>query len=101
MDVSPWDHVHEEMGDEYKVKDNDKVKEGEVKDDDDYDYQSDGGYKECSKRELAKFKRQLLVYHCKRFEEPDCKLEVVKGRFAAGVCGGGRGCGVGWMWLIG
>ena len=79
VDTSPWDHVQEEMGQEYKGKDSKQDTQGKD------DYQSDGGYKECSKIELAKFKRQLLAYHCRRFEEPNCKLEVDKGRFG-GPC---------------
>lgn len=78
MDTSPWDHVQEEMGQEFKDKGGKQDSKGED------NYQADGGYKECSKIELAKFKRQLLAYHCKRFEEPDCKLEVNKGRLGRG-----------------
>ncbi|XP_070186937.1 follistatin-related protein 5-like isoform X2 [Littorina saxatilis] len=71
VDQSPWDHVKEGDNDDKGDKQNTK---------EDYDYQSDDSYKECSKQELAKFKRQLLTFHCKRFEEPNCKLEVKEER---------------------
>ncbi|XP_076460170.1 uncharacterized protein LOC143293140 [Babylonia areolata] len=46
----------------------------------DYDYQSDGSLVECSREELRRFKLQLLAFYCRRFQEPDCKLEVKEER---------------------
>ncbi|KAL8580581.1 hypothetical protein ACOMHN_046784 [Nucella lapillus] len=91
-DPSPWNHVEEETGQEFKAKGGQKdgrkggkpavpatpPPPGSSSEDD--DYQSDGGYKECTKAELAKFKQQLLVFHCTRFQEPHCKLEVKEER---------------------
>ncbi|XP_076455873.1 follistatin-related protein 5-like isoform X2 [Babylonia areolata] len=81
VDPSPWDHVEEETGQEFQTKGGKKATAmASSYDDDDDGYQSDGGYKECTKAELAKFKHQLLVFYCKRFQEPDCKLEVKEER---------------------
>lgn len=88
-DPSPWDHVEEETGQEFQAKGGEKgsskgnkpgIVASQQMSSDDYGYQSDGGYKECTKAELRKFKLQLLAFHCKRFQEPDCKLEVQEER---------------------
>lgn len=68
-DPAPWEHVQEETGKEFKGK-GDKHIETKGLD------QQDASYKECTKEELAKFKEQLVAFYCKRFEEPDCKLEL-------------------------
>nr|KAG5707712.1 hypothetical protein BaRGS_003287 [Batillaria attramentaria] len=69
VDTAPWEHVQEETGDEFKSKKDKQVDNKE-------DYPQDEGLKECSEEELVKFKEELLAFHCKRFDEPDCKLEL-------------------------
>ncbi|XP_005094748.2 uncharacterized protein LOC101862789 [Aplysia californica] len=34
------------------------------------------GKKECTWKEMAKFKDALLMYHCEKFVEPNCNMEV-------------------------
>lgn len=73
-DFAPWDYVKEETGEEFepvKTKEDHEDKEG---------YQQDASFKTCDEKELAKFKEELLAFHCKRFEEPDCKLELQQGK---------------------
>ena len=73
------------MGDDFKAKGGKLQGEG---------YPSMGGYKECTKGELAKFKHQLLTYHCQRFEEPHCQLEVKEGRVTGRAMLRVTGCAV-------
>ncbi|KAL8563543.1 hypothetical protein ACOMHN_025397 [Nucella lapillus] len=61
-------------------QDSNNVQDEKQEDKRDYDYQSDGSFLECSKKELKRFKKQLLAFYCQRFQEPDCKLEVKEER---------------------